>query len=760
MGRGRAGERVGVAGVDPRRQPFVMPGVATLSQLVATFGARLRAAAAFEADAFDLALVVPIFLGLGVILYFVAPEEPGLAGPATASLAAVAAAWAARGRRWLYIGFVCCAALGVGFSSAKLRTLAVAAPQLTKPLTATMTATVLSVDRRARGGARLVLRPETIAGLAPEAMPALVRLTSTGIDLPAPGDSVTLKALMRPPPPPTVPGGYDFARDAFFHGIGAVGFVAGRIKPAERPVAMTAGERFAAWLDRIRNALTERIVAIVPGEDGAVAASQVTGKRGLIPEDANTALRAAGLYHVVSISGLHMALFAGALFWLIRALLALSQRLALCLPLKALAAMLSLGPAAAYTIFSGAEVATVRSFFMSAIVLMAMALNRTAITRRNVALAAGLVLLTTPEQLLGPSFQMSFGAVAMLVAWYDQPRRPGSRPPTSFAGRVLSRFGVVVVGLMVTTIIASLATAPFSAFHFHRLTVQSLAANFMATPIVSLLIMPLALLALAAEPFGYGAPVWSAMGVAVSWFMAIARMVATWPGSEIVTPQFSSTALAAFSACLVLLAVLRSRLALVAVLPLSLGAALAVASPRPVAILGANGHAALARDGERLAVIADKRDAFNVREWLLAMGDARPPEDPTLAEGRRCDPEGCSVPLGHGRALELDRTMNAIDEDCGKVAILVTPLAAPARCAAAGVVVDRAAILAAGSIAIYEETSSFDAVPRWRVVAARPAGSDRPWAPVAARTIAPRRSAVAPAAATDEAGNEAATEPQ
>jgi len=262
----------------------------------------------------------------------------------------------------------------------------------------------------------------------------------------------------------------------------------------------------------------------------------------------------------------------------------------------------------------------------------------------------------------------------------------------------------LVVGAMVTTAVASVATAPFSAYHFHRVTLQSLASNMLATPIVSLLMMPLALLAMLAEPFGYGAPFWHAMGLSVGLLMQVARMVAAWPGSDLVIPQFSPLALAGFIAAILILALLRSFLALGAVLPLLAGITGALTAVPPVALVGANGHAALTRNGDALTTIATKRDDFAVHEWLLAMGDRRSAADPSLAEGRRCDTQGCSAALGQGTFLMLDKTADAIEEDCGRVAILVSPLRIPPRCAENGVIIDREMMFAAGSIAIQADT--------------------------------------------------------
>lgn len=738
--RGRV--RVGVLGSGPGQGTLILPGAALGSRGFFLVTSWFTKGFAAEAAAFELALVVPVFLGLGVIAYFAAPDEPGLVAPLIVTLVAAACAFGLRSRWRLHICLVCLTAVGAGFCSAKLRTLSVAAPQLGRPLSGSVTGLVLSVEVRLGGSARIVIRPTSVEGLAAEALPARIRLTVRKADDLKAGDGITVKALMRPPPPPALPGGYDFARDAFFDGIGAVGFAAGKIVPAATPIKPTLSEAFNIWIDNQRNRLTQRIVEAIPGENGAIAASQVTGKRGQIPGDANDALRASGLYHVVSISGLHMALFAGGLFWLIRALLALSQRIVLYRGAKEWAAMLSLLPAAAYTLFSGAEVATVRSFLMTAIVLLAVALGRNAITRRNVALAASFVLLTTPEQLLGPSFQMSFAAVAMLVTVHDAwSKRRRAKLATAWERAIASGF-TILLAMMLTTLVASLATAPFSAYHFHRLTLQSLASNLVATPIVSFLMMPLALMAVIAEPFGYGMPFWDAMGWSVGLFMQVARYVATLPGSDLVLPQFSSVALCLFSLALVLLTILRTRLAVFALLPLSCGIALAATAPTPVAIFGANGHAALVRKGESLTSLANRSDNFAVQQWLLAMGDRRKPEDPSLTEQRLCDREGCSAPIEGGDVFMLDRTLNAAEEDCGHVSVLAGPFAIGARCAGKGVVLNRDLIYAAGSVALYAvPPAAQGGSVEWRLVTARDLGSSRPWAPAEARQAKPAAAA-------------------
>lgn len=722
----RMGARAGaVRSAVPRPHGLTLPS--RWVRALQNGAAWLRDAGTREAAALEPTTVVAVGLGIGVGLYFAAPEEPGFAGPLIAFFLAVFLAYRLRRQWWLYILCVGLAAIAAGFSAGKLRTLWVDAPRISRPVTADLAGLILSHEPRTGGSARLILRPTLFnaANKTIAEIPSKIRVTVRQAGEVQAGDIVSLKALLRPPPLPAVPGGFDFARDAFFDGVGAVGFVAGKLHSSSQasPESMTPSERFGTRLDRARNDLTYRIAAAIPGENGAIAASLVTGKRGLIPQETNAVLRASGLYHVVSISGLHMAIFASGLFWLIRAILAFSPRLALTFPLKRIAAILALLPALAYTIFSGGEVATIRAFVMTAIVLSAIVVGRHAITRRNVGLAASLILLLAPEELLGPSFQMSFAAVALLVAWYDRPRNFA----TDGARRHASGFGRVAYALLLTTLIASLATAPFAAFHFHRLTLQSLVSNALATPLVSVLIMPLGLLALIAEPFGYGLVFWQAMGVAVDWFMAIARMVASWPGADVIVPRVPMAALLSFALALLMLAVMRTRLIFAAAAPVAAGLFLFALAPRPLAIVGSNGHAVLVQAEGKLRVIAGARDAFAVQEWLLSMGDRRSPKDPSLADGVLCDAEGCSAALGSGRLLILDKTINAIAEDCGRVAILVAPLNIPFACEEKGLTIDRTDIEEAGSIEIYEEPGAKPGQSRWRLVKARDPQTVRPW---------------------------------
>jgi competence protein ComEC len=413
----------------------------------------------------------------------------------------------------------------LGFAAAVLRVRAVDAPVLQQVLVSPMEGFVESVEERPTGG-RLLVRPLTIERLGAAPPPTRVRVTARSLDGIRSGDWIRATVRLLPPPEPARPGGYDFARDSFFRGIGAVGSVSGRLSRIEPKSSPGPWLTLSAVVDRARNDLTGRIAGAIGGQPGAVAAALVTGKRGLIEEPTNDALRAAGIYHIVSISGLHMVLAAGVFFSFTRALLALSPALALGWPLKKIAACVGMAGATAYNFFSGSEIATERSLIMILVMQGAILFDRPALSLRNLAISALIVLTLHPEALLGPSFQMSYAAVAALIAmaeWFRARRDPGEE---GWVARAWRWVVATMVGLLLTTLVAGLATGPFGAYHFQTLQPYGLLGNAVTLPLVSLVVMPFGVLGVVALPFGLDRPIWAVMGYAVGAVLSLAGWVA------------------------------------------------------------------------------------------------------------------------------------------------------------------------------------------------------------------------------------------
>ena len=210
-----------------------------------------------------------------------------------------------------------------------------------------------------------------------------------------------MRATLSPPPGPALPGDYDFARAAWFQGLGAVGYRQERREGrAECRRSRRCRCSVSAAIARVRQAIGRRVVAALPGETGAIANALITGERGGITEATNQAFRDSGLFHILSISGLHMVIMAGAVFLSIRLLLAAIPSIALRYPIKKWAAAGAMLGALGYLLISGAAFATVRSYIMISIMFLAVLLDRPALALRNVALAALLILVVWPESLL------------------------------------------------------------------------------------------------------------------------------------------------------------------------------------------------------------------------------------------------------------------------------------------------------------------------------------------------------------------------
>lgn len=711
--------------------PFALNGGSLLAEL----GGALTEALALETERRRLFLWLPVAMGLGVLLYFAADSEPSLWAPAIGFAVAATLAGLLRTRPVAAGACVAVAAIFAGFGAGVWRTADIAAPMLDRPRVAKITGFVESVEAR-DVGARLVLLITDIAGLAPESRPRRVRVNIRSGAV-APGDHIVATARLLPPPGPARAGGYDFGRDAFFKGIGAVGSIAGKIALAPPPSAMPMRLALDAALDRARNALTQRIASVGGGQGGAMGAALVTGKRGLITEATNNDLRAAGIYHIVSISGLHMVLAAGTIFWLVRALLALSQTVALSWPVKKIAAVAAMIGATAYCVFSGGDVATVRSLIMTLVMLGAILVDRSALSMRNLALAALLVLLREPDALLGPSFQMSFGAVAALIAFAERwERRERSQPPRVLPWP-LGALWTAALGILVTTILATAATAPFGAFHFQTFNPFGLLGNALALPFVSLCVMPAAVFGVLAYPFGLDWPAWALMGLGSELVLQVAHWVATIDHSTVTIPAFGTAVLLSFVAALLWTTLWTTRLRWLGILPLALGVAFAAKPERPEILIERDGSGIAVRGANGRFAIAGKPSRFVLQQWLTADGDNRSPDDATLRDGIACDSLGCVARTAEGRTVSYARDRVGIIEDCRRADLVVTAIPWSAPCEAT--LVHRMDLARDGATSLYRRSEG------WSFRPSEPQGADRPW--TRRRAEAPQPQHPAPAVA-------------
>jgi competence protein ComEC len=649
-------------------------------------------------------LWAPVAFGVGIGIYFGLPwEPPAMAGIFVLAFATLVA-WRLRANLVLVLVLLGVAFGAGGFAAAQLRTHLVAAPVLVKPYgPAGVTGRVVRVELRP-DSPRVTLEHISLKGLDEAATPALVRIKLRRGDVVDIGDRIDVFAKLSPPSAPSSPGAYDFQRRSWFQGLGAVGFAMGRVRPAEQDGAEDAWS--PGWfMAALRLHMTERIRAALPEESGAIAAALMTGDRSAISQDSLDSMRDSGLAHLLAISGLHLGLVAATLFFGLRALLALSERLTLRHPIKKWAAVAAMAGSFAYLLLAGATVPTQRAFVMTGLVLLAVLLDRQAISMRLVAWAAMIILATAPESMLGASFQMSFAAVVALVAFYEASRDRFRSVRMAVGHGVAARITLYAGGVAATTVIASFATGLIALHHFGRIAVYGLPANMLAVPLTALWVMPWAVIAAVLIPLGLEGLPLTLMGWGIDGLLWIAGGISAWPGAvrPVAALPVAGLVLAALGG--LWLCLWRRRWRYAGLLGLVAGLASLWVQQGPDILVSDDGRLMAVRmaDG-RLGVSESRREKRTAEDWLEQEGQGVSlywPETGTSQDGRlHCDGLGC-IYRADGRTVALLRDGLAHDEDCRIVDILISQRPVHGRCPAPSLVIDRFDLWRHGATAIW-----------------------------------------------------------
>ncbi len=663
--------------------------------------------AQFAAEREQWILWSPVALGTGVAAYFLLlSEPPGWTGGVMLVLSCIALAgmWRAKGGGALLFAFsIALTCFAAGFSAAQLRTFLVAAPVLEKRTgPVALEGGVVSVQPHDKGW-RMVLENPAIGRMEGGEAPEKVRVTLRGEPPGAvAGDRVRLRAVVMPPPQPAAPGSFDFQRHVYFKGIGAVGYGLGRVQQLN--TAQDGENTFAVRLSNLRSRLSARIRestgnradetgTVSPA--GAIASALLTGERGAIPGDVIDAMRDSGLAHLLAISGLHMGLVTGILFFACRGLLALIPSLALHYPIKKWAALAALLGAFAYLLITGATIPTQRAFIMTGLVLVAVLADRTAISLRMVAWAAAIILLLSPESLLGPSFQMSFAAVVALVAVYEglRDRLPRWRAKTDERGNWWRIPSLYVGGVALTTLVASLATAPFAIYQFNRFALFGLAANLVAVPLTALWIMPWGVLAFLLMPLGLEQIALTPMGWGIEMVVGIAGMVSGWPGAAVLVPSMPQWGLTLVVFGGLWLCLWRRRWRLLGAPVLILGLlSLFAADPPHILISGDGKLAAVRAESGQWLLSSGRKARWTATSWLRMTGQEESslwPDHGQSPGGRlSCDGLGCLY-RAEGKTVALVSREDAFDEDCAVAQLVLATVPLRGACDGPWRVIDR-----------------------------------------------------------------------
>ena len=619
---------------------------------------------ALEAARGQLFVWVPVFIAIGIALWFALPFEPALLlYLAVAGLGICAALVPLGALRPLAMALACVA---LGFGAAGLRAHQVAAPMLDFRYYGPVQGRIVEIDRSQSDALRLTLDRVVLSDVAPARMPLRVRVSLHDQEFSAtPGQVILLTGFLSAPDGPAEPGGFDFRRMAFFRQLGAVGY-------SRAPVLLwSEPEDGTQLIDRLRSFLAAKMMAAVPSEAGAFATGAMTGDRSGIGLSTVQALRDSNLAHLLAISGMNMAFLTGFVFMLLRYGVALLPALALRVNSKKLAAGVALGVAFFYLLLSGANVATERAFLMVCVMLGAILLDRRALTMRSVALSAVILLLREPEALGEPGFQLSFAATIVLIAGFAALDRAILREK-------LPRWLVPVFTMVLTSVLAGAATAPFAAATFNRFTDYGLLANVLTAPSMSVLMAAGAMAALLAPLGAAGLALW-VMELAARWILFVAHWVAGLQGAvtPIIQPQDWVMPVIALAG--IWLLVWRGIWRWLAVLPLVLAFGGWSLAARPQLLIASDGGLVGLMGGQGRALSVAKGGGFVAQNWLQGDGDLADQQSAAARQGFDGPPSARRFQIAGWRGIALrGKTAAALMQSaCAEADLVILPAAAP-----------------------------------------------------------------------------------
>ena len=418
-----------------------------------------------------------------------------------------------------------------------------------------------------------------------------------------------------PPSGPVEPGGFDFQQYSWFKGLGAVGYSRKPLVLVQQPVY----DSYVSKLFKLRVGIAYYIRQKIQGQTGAFAAAILTGDRSAIDPAILKDLRASNLAHLLAISGLHMGLLVGFVFGLVRYGLALVPYIALHWQTKKIGAVIAIIAGYMYLQLSGSAVATERAFIMVSVMLIGVLLDRPAITLRAVAMAATILLLARPESLTQAGFQMSFAATSALVASFEYLKyQPYWHTLQQGRARLIQPF----VTLLISSLIAGGATAPFAAYHFNQFAHFGLIANLCSVPIMGLVVMPAAVLAGLLAPFGLDTPLFWIMGKGIEWILFVAQTVAGFKGATSAIAKGPDYVLPMIVMGAVTFILVRGKLRFSGVLICCAAFGIWASSDRPDVLISDTGRLLGILQNDHLRALNRKKGSgFAARVWLENDGD-------------------------------------------------------------------------------------------------------------------------------------------
>ncbi len=666
-----------------------------------------------------LVIWAPVFLAIGIWCYFKLPNEPDWIAVIFLVVPVGLLFWI--GRRFSFAMMIGLAVLG--FCISKLRQEIVATPLLRAVVNSSeISGFIADADNRSGKKRVLVIELDSATNIPSDELPSRVRVSTFDAPTALIGDYVHFTARLTPLPTPVMPGGFDYGRDLYFQSIGAMG---SNISPPifeDRPVPWRFVER--RFFHRLRSVMGARITAVIPGPIGAFANSIVTGERAAIPAEMNTSLQISGLAHIISISGLHMSLVAGGVFWVMRAFLALFPALASNYPIKKWSAAAALIVGFIYMLLADSGSATERSYIMIAVMFFAILVDRPAVSMRNIALAALIILAFNPEEAVRASFQMSFLSVTGIVAFFEY----WNNRPVDMTAHEASRFyrfvfyGIkLFAGSVLTTIVAGGLSSIAAVYHFGRLSPYGTVANALALPIADLMVMPAAMLGVLLMPFGLEYWPFKLVEVGLQATMWISDSVAALPYANGMVPQPSLLSVCFMVAGTLIICLVLGAFRWLGAGLIFFGIYMATSIHLPTLLIEDRASNVAIRDETGNYVLADAtKGKFASEKWLQANGQVESMEASAARRGWTCMENMCFSDLAQMSVAFIHEPSDS-QWECPPTEIIIADFPLRDKCAEAKLKIDRFDVWRSGAYAIYIVGGTA------RVETARGAQGDRPW---------------------------------
>lgn len=658
-----------------------------------------------EKEATQLPLYIPIFVGMGIAAWFTLGSENWSYVIIPSFILIMVGLVARLKSRLSLVSLMIGLSIIIGWSAISIRSHNISAPILEKPWVGHIYG---RIDRVEKLPARAITRL-TLVTDARQSLPEKIRINLSNDqydDAFTTGSIIKSKVRLLPPTGPAVPGAYDFAQRAWFDGLGATGSALGE-------VTLVNAAQSNVTISNTRDQIATKVREKIQGRAGAIGATLASGDRGAIAMEDAEAMRRSGMAHLLAISGLHVTAVVMMSFFIIAKILSLFPSFALRHRVPIYAASIAALIAIFYTILTGAQVPTIRACIAACLVLTALIMGRDPLTLRLVAFGALFIMIIMPEVLVGPSFQLSFAAVATIITLHE----------TKLMQKLVHRreeiwlkaLGRFLLSLFITGLFIEIALAPIALYHFQKTGIYGALANMIAIPLTTFIIIPSGIAAFVFDTVGLGAPFWWICGQSIEMILKLAHYVSNLPAAITTVAAIDITLYAIIILSGLVIMIVKSNYKLLALAPLSIAFLFLLRTPSPDMLITGDGrHLAIKKTGdmgkEDSMLLLRTRAGSYIRELLNEnAGFDGEASDIANWPGAQCSPDICIITLDseQGPWTLLATTSNyfvprlELAAACKRVDIAISNRYLPYDCKPKRLKIDRAFHDESGGVAIY-----------------------------------------------------------